>query len=74
MNDAVEFQVAQVQPMFSERRLAEFLDYYKRDGKPSTDSIRGLMAAGELPPPDKCIGKRRKLWKYETIMHWVNQG
>lgn len=71
---SAELAIAEIRPMFSERRLAEFLDYRTRDGKPNTDSVRGLMQAGKLPPPDIRITQKRPLWKYETIMNWINAG
>lgn len=69
-----EIEVTQTPALFSLRRLAEFFDCYREDGKPATDSVLDWWHSGRIPPPDVRISRKAIYWKPETIRAFVENG
>lgn len=66
--------INEVEPVFSIRKLAEYLDFHKSDGKPATDSVLELWHSGRIPPPDFRITRKAVYWKVQTIKNFIENG
>ena len=63
-----------IKPMFNAKRLADFLGVETHNGEPATKTITQWVREGKLPPPDLRLSIKTILWKYETIMTFVESG
>jgi hypothetical protein len=62
-----EVKIKEVSPLFSIRRLAEYLDC-------QPDSILEFWHSGRIPPPDVRLSRKAVYWKPETISAFINSG
>ncbi len=66
-----EIELHPTVPLFSLRRLAEYLDCFTEEGKPATDTILDWWHSGRIPPPDCRISRKAVYWKPETIESFI---
>ncbi len=57
----------EIEPLWRIKDVYTFLNCSRR-------SVERIKSSGELPKPDRIVGKRSPRWKPETIRAWVERG